>query len=308
MITIRTTIDNNHLMRIQLVSAEYLPSNEFGIGDDFSEVTRSEARGFDSLNHHLVEAYLSQEPTNWVSYLDQALREDRLQLFHQVISPLVKDELKEHYQILLRMQSAGEDAVTMGIFLPAHERAGLAPVLDRWVIRQVLQWLVSGPEHILRPCVCAFNMSRYTLEDKAFPVFLKRHLDRYGIPGTKLCFAFTESTITGNTDRARRLLQALKDIGCYVAVDDFASTPSGFSYLRQMPVDFLKIDARLVKNAVSDSVAFAIVKSTNEIAHIMGIQTIAKGVDNTAIANKVRTLQVDYLQGYHIARPLRLET
>jgi diguanylate cyclase (GGDEF)-like protein len=249
-----------------------------------------------------------KQPRNWVAYLDQALRDDRMQLFYQIIVPSVKEKHREHYQILLRMQNTDEEeVVTTGMFLPAQERPGLAPVLDRWVIRQVLHWLISKSEYLLRAQVWAFNMSRYTLEDKAFPVFLKRQLEHYGVPATKLCLVFSESTLISHIDGAQRLLNALKGIGCYVAVDDFASAPSGFSYLRRLPVDFLKIDGRVIKNAVNDPIAFAIVKSTNEIAHMIGIQTIAKSVDDTVIANKVRPLRIDYWQGYYVAKPVRFE-
>jgi diguanylate cyclase (GGDEF)-like protein/PAS domain S-box-containing protein len=257
---------------------------------------------------HIHYSSEGKQPRNWVTYLDQALRDDRMQLFYQIITPSVKEKHREHYQILLRMQNADEEeAVTMGMFLPAQERAGLAPVLDRWVIRQVFHWLISKPEYLLRAQFCAFNMSRYTLEDKAFPVFLKRQLEHHDIPATKLCLVFSESTLTSHIDGAQRLLHALKEIGCYVAVDDFASTPSGFSYLRRLPVDFLKMDGRAIKNAVNDPVVFAIVKSTHEIAQLMGIQTIAKGVDDTVIADKIRPLGIDYWQGYYIAKPVRFE-
>lgn len=248
------------------------------------------------------------QPRNWVAYLDQALREDRMQLFYQDIEPVSQGQTGKHQQILLRMQSAGEDAVTMGMFLPANERAGLAPVLDRWVIRQVLQWLISDSGKLSQLHVCTFNMSRYTLEDRAFPVFLKRQLERHGIPAAKLCLAFGEATVTSNTGVSRRLLSALKSIGCQIAVDDVGSTPTGFFYLKQLPVDMLKIDGRLIRNILTDPVTHAIVKATNEISHIMGLETIAKGVDSTTLAEKVKTLKVDYLQGYHVARPVRLES
>ena len=248
-----------------------------------------------------------EQRRDWVAHLDKALREDRLQLFHQLLTPMLKHQ-KGHYQILLRMQGNAEEAVTTGTFLPAYERANLAPVLDRWMIRQILKWLNSDPKWLPQLRLCLVNMSRYTLEDKDFPDFWAQQLEQSGIPASKLCLAFSETTILSDLDGALRLLRALKTTGCRVAVDDFASTPSGFYYLRHLPVDFIKIDGRLIRAMVDDPVAFAMVKSSNEIAHIMGIQTIAKNVDDAAIMDKLRPLQVDYLQGYHVANPVRLES
>ncbi|MEE4376227.1 MAG: EAL domain-containing protein, partial [Candidatus Competibacteraceae bacterium] len=249
-------------------------------------------QGRNRIHVHREEAERSQR-WNWLSYLDRALKEDRLQLFRQSIMALTPDSVGEHYEILLRIQGPADETETVGALLPTNERAQLGPVLNRWMLRDVLRWLVRDPQRTAELYVCSLNLSRHTLQDVEFPEFLSNRLERYGVPADKLCFTFNENAITGDHDQARRLLEAIKAIGCRIAIDSFASTLSGFSYLKRIPVDFLRIDGYLIKDIVDDPMAYAMVKSINEVAHALGIATIAKRVDDPAVMKALEQLGVD---------------
>lgn len=245
--------------------------------------------------------------THWLTYLDRALREDRLQLYRQTITSLTAQSVGDHYEILLYMQGSPEDAATVGALVPPGERQQLGPVLNRWMLRDVMRWLIRDPRRLRQLFVCSLNLSRHSLQDEGFPRFLRERLGRYDIPADKLCFTFSETAITGGQDLAVGLLRAIKALGCRIAVDSFASTLSGFSYLKQIPVDFLRIDGYLIKDMSNNPVAYSMVKSINEVAHALGIATIAKRVDEPENMDALRTLEVDYAQGPCVAMPVRLE-
>lgn len=244
---------------------------------------------------------------SWLNYLEHVLREDRLQLYRQTIVPVAAPNGGEHYEILLYMQGSLEDSATVGALVPASERQQLGPVLNRWMLRDVMRWLIRDSQRLEHLFLCSLNLSRHALQDEGFPRFLDERLERYGIPPEKLCFTFSETAITGDQDLAVTLLQTIKGLGCRIAVDSFASTLSGFSYLKHVPVDFLRIDGYLIKDMVNNPVAHSMVKSINEVAHALGIATIAKRVDEQEHMEALKTLEVDYAEGYCIAMPVRLE-
>lgn len=244
---------------------------------------------------------------DWATYVGHALRENRLRLYRQSIVALDQGDTGEHYEILLRLEEPAGRLTSAARFLYAVERATLGSPVDRWVIDRTLAWLVKQPKRIMQLHTCAIKLSRHSLEDTELPNFLREQLNQSGIPPARFCFEFSETSVTADLERAKWLLEVLKALGCDIAIDNFASTPSGFSYLKQLPVDLVKIDGTLIKNMVDHSVDYAIVKSINEIAHAMGIQTVAKSVENAIMVDTLRTMGVDYLQGNYIAQPTRLE-
>ncbi len=262
----------------------------------------------DSTDHAEIEQY---RHANWFSYLDEALRKNYIQLYSQAIVPLNAQSEKEHYEILARLVDSTGKLLPAAAFVPTAERTELGPSLDRWVISTALKRLADSPHQLTRLGLCAVNLTSHTLNDQqavdnqAFLSFLTEQLAETGVPATKLCFEISELAITSNLPQAIALMEALKNAGCRVAIDDFASTPPGFAYLKHLSVDFLKIDGYLIKDIITSPVSLVTVKSIADIAQVMGIRTVAKCVENRDIWDTLRNTEIDLVQGFHVAKPVR---
>jgi diguanylate cyclase (GGDEF)-like protein/PAS domain S-box-containing protein len=244
--------------------------------------------------------------TQWVARIHRALEEGHFCLYSQPISPLVGGEIQgAHYEVLLRMEDEEGRIVLPGAFLPAAERYDLATKLDGWVIHAMFEWLTCHREHLEQLYLCEINLSGHSLGNEEFLRAVIREFDEANIPAEKICFEVTETAAIANLARATHFIQTLRARGCRFALDDFGSGLSSFAYLKNLPVDFLKIDGVFVKNIADDPTDLALVKSINEIGHTMGKRTIAEFVENAAILRKLRLpeIGVDYAQGYHIGRP-----
>ncbi len=247
----------------------------------------------------------------WALHLPKALEADRFRLYHQpIVSLSAADAYSEHYEVLLRLEDENGNLVSPTAFLPAAERYNLMPEIDRWVIRTLFE---SQGQHYrqawnrcqLQGCQCLYtiNLSGASLNDARFIDFVTEQLSLHEIPPSVLCFEITETVAIGNLSKAAALVGSLKSLGCRFTLDDFGNNVSCLAYLRNLPLDYLKIDGNFVKNIVSDPINAAIVEATNQIGHLMGLQTIAEFVENDAILAKLREIGVDYAQGYAIAKP-----
>lgn len=242
--------------------------------------------------------------TEWVSRIHQALDDDAMLLAAQPIVP-IDPQVKsgEIFEVLIRMQDKDGKSIPAGAFLPAAERYNLMHDLDRWVVEAALKWLSEDTEQLRRLETCMLNLSGQTLTDETFAGFALEAIHRSRVPGNKICFEITETVAIANLSMARKLIKELKAVGCRFALDDFGSGMSSYAYLKTLPVDFIKIDGIFVKDILTDPVDTAMVRSINEIGHIMGKKTIAEYVENEAIMQKLHELDVDYGQGYGIAKP-----
>ncbi len=191
-------------------------------------------------------------------------------------------------------------------FLPAAECYNLAAKLDRWVIDTALTWFAAHPEQLERLSLCSINLSGQSLGDQDFLRFVIDKFRERQVPPGKICFEITETATIANLSSATDFIATLKKLGCYFALDDFGSGLSSFAYLKNLAVDFLKIDGMFVKDTVDDPTDLAVVISINQIGHAMGKKTIAEFVENEAILEKLREIGVDYAQGYGIGRPMLL--
>lgn len=249
-----------------------------------------------SLRHH--------GEMHWVAKINQALAHDRFELHVQRICPVQRrDTSQEHLEVLLRMRDPEGKLVSPGTFLPACERYNLAVKIDRWVLTRTLRWLGEHPEALSRMEFCAINLSGRSLGDESFVEFLVQALEASGIPAAKLCFELTETAAIANLSQARQLLSALSARGCRFALDDFGSGLSSFGYLKNLPVHYLKIDGSFVKDLIYNPIDYAMVKSINDIGHVMGKRTIAEFVEDGATLRALESLGVDYVQGYWLGRP-----
>ena len=239
----------------------------------------------------------------WVSRIHRALEEERFVLYLQPIVPL-GDEVSEgyRYEVLLRIRDeAGEEIAPMA-FIPAAERFNLMPTIDRWVVNRVLMHaaaMLQAPE----PVVWAVNISGCSLGDTEFLEFLVDAIRESPVPGERFCFEITETAAIANLRRAVRFMSQLKALGCRFALDDFGSGLSSFGYLKNLDVDYLKIDGSFVRDMIDDPIDRAMVEAINNLGHVMEIRTIAEFVESDAIRLALAELGVDYGQGYGVGRP-----
>jgi diguanylate cyclase (GGDEF)-like protein len=242
----------------------------------------------------------------WVARIHQALDSDRLVLHAQVIVPLDGGS-DRHYELLLRMLDEDGRLVPPGAFLPAAERYNLVSKLDRWVIGRAFALLVSHPGFLRQVNFCSINLSGQSLAEIGFLDFVVAKLAEPGLDGEKICFEITETAAISNLNAATTFISTLKALGCRFALDDFGSGLSSFGYLKNLPVDYLKIDGMFVRDIIEDPIDHAMVKSINEIGQVMGMRTIAEFVENDVIVGMLTEIGVNYAQGYGVGEPRPFE-
>jgi diguanylate cyclase (GGDEF)-like protein/PAS domain S-box-containing protein len=242
----------------------------------------------------------------WAARINNALEESRFELFRQTILPLQRQDTGAHYELLLRMRDENGKIVSPDNFIAAAERYGITPNIDRWVIENAFRWLVSEADEREKLVLCSINLSGQSLGDDKFLPFVIDQFHRSGIDATRICFEITETAAVASFSQANRFIQALKELGCKFALDDFGTGLSSFGYLKHFPVDFLKIDGSFVKEILHDPIDREMVRSINEIGHLTGKQTIAEFAENAEIIQMLRSLGVDYAQGYGVSQPQRV--
>lgn len=241
----------------------------------------------------------------WVSRIHQALADGRFRLFVQPIVPTAGGT--EHHEVLVRMLDRQGELVLPGAFIPAAERFNLMPEIDRWVISGVFSLISEYREQLVDGGYrFAINLSGGSVSDRETLDFIVHKLDQYQIPGEMISFEITETAAIDNLSSAGHFIRVLKRYGCRFALDDFGSGLSSFAYLKNLPVDFLKIDGAFVKDMVQDPIDLAMVQAINQIGHVMKLETIAEFVENQAVFDRLREIGVDYAQGFGVARPVPL--
>jgi len=244
----------------------------------------------------------------WAMKLKQALREDALILFAQpIVSCLTRAPAPQRFEVLVRMLDEGR-VVSPGMFLPAIEKHGLATELDRWVLDHILDYLAGLPAAVSASAErISINLSGHSLGSRKFRDYAVARVRGAGVDPSMICFEITETAAVVHLDHAMDFIRALKDLGVSFALDDFGSGVSSFGYLRSLPVDCLKIDGQFVRHIDSSALDRGIVAAINQIAHVMGMETVAEFVENEQTVVELGNIGVDYLQGYHIGRPCPLD-
>ncbi|HTQ79613.1 MAG TPA: EAL domain-containing protein [Thermoanaerobaculia bacterium] len=241
---------------------------------------------------------------HWIHRIHKAFDEERFRLYRQPIEPLTQNGNAPLSEIFIRMVDEQGRIASPAAFIPAAERYHLVPSIDRWVVRTTFGVLMRhGLAHSTAGTCFAINLSGQSIGEGDFLDYVLAELDSSGVPGERICFEITETAAVANLTRARRFIAALKARGARFVLDDFGSGLSSFAYLKNLHVDFLKIDGEFVRNMVSDSVQRALVESIHQIGHVMGIRTIAEAVEDRSTLEALRAVGVDYAQGYWIAPP-----
>ena len=234
----------------------------------------------------------------WAADFAQALEGNQFLPYRQLIQA-TSAHGQPHYEVLIRWQRNGVIEGPAKL-LPALERYGQAPILDRWMIEAIISYLAT---HSDDRAVYFINLSGKTVADESFLGVLCQMLDRYGVEGERLGFEITETAAVVNLDDAQRLIKGLRERGCQVALDDFGRDASSFFYLKHLPADFLKIDGAFVRGMLNDRRDQAIVRSIAQLARDFGMQSVAEQVEDADMAAMLDEIGVDYLQGYHVHRP-----
>ena len=242
----------------------------------------------------------------WATRINDALLENRFELCLQPIVPIQAGAPGDHYEMLIRMRDERGQIVMPSEFLPAAERYSLAGKIDRWVVSHTFDWLARNPRLLDRLDVCAINLSGQSFGNDELLNFILERMTACSIPASRLCFEITETAAVADIVQAGRFMETLKARGCLFALDDFGSGFSSFGYLKNLPVDFLKIDGSFVRGIANNPVDLAMVQSINEIGHLMGKRTVAEFVEDNAVLELLKASGIDYAQGYVIGRPMPL--
>jgi len=264
--------------------------------------------------YHPEDSELEQHrgEVQWVQKINEAIDEDNFILYYQPIISLNQTHpAANHYEILVRMMNDIGDLIPPMAFIPAAERYKLMPAVDQWVIRNSLfniQHIYQETGEKFKECTFTINISGQSLSTSDFSNYILEQLSIFAINPTKICFEITETAAIANMTSAVKFISDLKKAGCRFALDDFGSGLSSFSYLKTLPVDYIKIDGSFVRDICIDKTDHAFVESITQIAHVMNIETIAEFVEGRDIYKELNRIGVDFAQGFYIATPAPLSS
>jgi diguanylate cyclase (GGDEF)-like protein len=243
----------------------------------------------------------------WVSRIHVALRENRFRLFAQPIVPVAEDDSHGHYELLIRMLDESGKVILPGYFLDTAEQYHLSVQIDRWVIDTAVEWMSRNRKSFEKLGFCSINLSGHSIGHPDILDHIRKTFSNGSISPEKICFEITETAAIARMSHAVGFIRQLKRKGFRFALDDFGSGLSSFGYLKNLPVDFLKIDGIFIKNIDRDKIDRAMVRCITEVAKLMGKQTIAEYVENQEILGQLKSIGVDFAQGYYVGEPVPLE-
>ncbi|WP_208630831.1 EAL domain-containing protein [Ralstonia insidiosa] len=241
----------------------------------------------------------------WVQKIRHALEQDRFLLYAQEIRPLARKEAGLRIELLLRLRDERGAILSPGLFIPAAERYGLMPTIDRWVVREAFRIIAT---HLANPATqrityCAINLSGASFNDDAFVGHIRQHAELYGVPPSIIRFEITETSAITDLAGARRFINELRELGFCFVLDDFGNGMSSLRYLKQLPVNCIKIDGNFVRDILDDHISRAMVEMIGRVGKLMNLETVAEFVENDAIIAVLSEIGIDYGQGDAIGRP-----
>ena len=251
----------------------------------------------------------TRQISEWISSIHEALLHDGFRLFYQPIVPLVEGNSQPKLEILLRMVDEDGSLIQPTEFIPIAERYNIMPTVDRWVVKNSFKTYAKlrANGNALADSIFCINLSGASLADESIISFIFDCVDMYKVLPSRFCIEVTETNAILNLTSASRFIHILKKRGFSIALDDFGSGFSSFSYLKNLPVDYLKIDGCFIRNMDRDKVDYTMVQAINSMCQVLGLRTIGEFAENETIINKLREIGVDYAQGYGISRPMPLD-
>ena len=244
---------------------------------------------------------------DWVGRINVLFDKNLIQLRCQKIVPLHRTvNSLPQYEILLDVHDESGNQVPLDEFIVAAERYNRITDIDTWVVAKVFDWLEEHKDKLSRIANLSINLSGVSIGNRHFMDEVFQRMDQEAFPSDKVCFEVTESIAISNVENAARFMKKLKDTGCRFSLDDFGKGTSSYAYLRSLPIDYVKIDGAFVKDIATNSGDYAVVKSINEIAHVMGKQTIAEYVEDDFAYEALRAIGLDFVQGYGVEKPIPL--
>jgi diguanylate cyclase (GGDEF)-like protein/PAS domain S-box-containing protein len=296
---------------VPLTSQTSGPETLLGAADAACFVAKEAGGGrihvFEPGDEAIAERYGEMQ---WISRIQHGMDEDRFCLWHQGIHP-VRDDMPVPplAELFIRLIDDEGNIVSPGTFIPAAERYGLIDTIDRWVVRAALKSMSNGGQSLVGAGArFAINISGQSLGADGFLDYIIREIETTGIAPNRVLFEITETSAIANLRKAMRFISVLKEMGCLFVLDDFGQGLSSFSYLKSLPLDFIKIDGAFVREMVQDPIQAALVASIKDIGEVMGLQTIAESVEDAATFEALTRIGVDYVQGYYLDRPQPLTT
>ena len=267
---------------------------------------RNQIHLFHSQDDVLLKRHVEME---WVSRINEAIEHNDFVLYCQGIFPLQQQDLPPFYEILIRKRDEHGGIIPPAEFLPSAERYHLMTKVDRWVIQHAfmaLQPLFKAQANSARPFIVSINLSGMSLGDASLLPYIQNCFATYQIPPRHVCFEVTETSAIINIDNTIKLINELRQMGVRFMLDDFGSGMSSFSYLKHLPVDFLKMDGAYVRDITSNKVDLAMAKAIQSVAQSMEIKTIAEYVEDQATLDCLKEMGVAYAQGFYLNKPMPL--
>lgn len=269
-------------------------------------LAKAQGRGRSQVfRHDADELRERQGLAQWAMRIRQALEENQFVLHWQRIRPLQQGLGRPlFFEVLIRLRDRDGRLRFPGEFLPAAERFTLAGAIDRWVVHEACELLTrQTPEFLAALETVSINLSGVSVGDRAMLDYILAQLDRSGCPADRLCFEITETAAVSNLHRAVQMIEALRERGCRWALDDFGSGMASYRYLSELPVDYIKIDGKIVAEMLSSPLSWTMVQSIHQLAHVMGARTIAERIENAEVLAELERLGLDYGQGFFLDKP-----
>ena len=240
----------------------------------------------------------------WVARLNRAIEKDQFALYFQPIIPCAnKSGTGRHVEILVRLIEDDGTIIAPGAFLPAAEKYNLVTNIDRWVIGHSLEWLAKNTSNGAAPTTLSINLSGQTIGSPDMLKYIIDKMNETGAPPEHVIFEITETAAIANITSATSFMLTLRGCGFRFSLDDFGSGLSSFTYLKKLPVDFLKIDGIFVRDILSDPVDYAMVKAISELGQLLGKEIIAEFVETPELADELRNMGINHMQGYAYGKP-----
>ncbi len=248
-----------------------------------------------------------QVSMEWVSGIMEGFTEERFRLYVQPIVSIDENDQRSHYEVLIRYRNSDGQIFPPNEFLPPAERYNLIERIDSWVVSSVIAWL-KRHQHRLDPSMFSINLSGRSIGSQTFHRFLHDSLTGSDLDLSWLCFEITETAAVDNVERSVEFINSIRALGAKFSLDDFGTGLSSFSYLKQFPVDFLKIDGEFVRDIKDDDRSYVFVRSMTEVGHCLDMKVIAEFVESDTMFDKLREANVDYIQGYTVGKPVEIST